>query len=56
MLNSPAILAVGRIFTSFVEATEFRLTPLRLGERPVIKISDCLPLTKSFRKTRLKSE
>lgn len=28
-----------RIFTSFVKATDFRLRPYRLGERPVTKIS-----------------
>ena len=48
MPNSPAILAVGRIFTRFVEATEFRLRPSRLRERPVTKISGCLPFTKRF--------
>ena len=54
MLNVRAILAVGRISTSFVEATEFRLRPSRLGEWPVTKISGCLPFTKSLQKTRLK--
>ena len=48
MPNSPAILAVGRIFTRFVEATEFRLRHSRLRERPVTKISGCLPFTKRF--------
>ena len=48
MPNSPAILAVGRIFTTFVEATEFRLRHSRLRERPVTKISGCLPFTKRF--------
>ena len=48
MPNSPAILAVGRIFTRFVEATEFRLRHSRLREQPVTKISGCLPFTKRF--------
>ena len=49
MPNSPAILAVGRIFTRFVEATEFRLRHSRLRELPVtLKISGCLPFTKRF--------
>ena len=48
MPNSPAILAVARIFTRFVEATEFRLRHSRLRERSVTKISGCLPFTKRF--------
>ena len=47
MPNSPAILAVGRIFTRFVEATEFRLRHSRLRERPVTNCG-CLPFTKRF--------
>ena len=46
MPNSPAILAVGRIFTRFVEATEFRLRHSRLRERSVTKISGCSTIHK----------